>query len=450
MTLAHARALVVGLSVQEQPYTPEDDRAALQRLARWMLRFAPVVSPDTDGLLLDLSGCERLFDGEHCHVQKITAALTRLRLPHRLAVAPSYACARAVARYGLKPIVHISTDGVIAALAPLTVESLGVDAGVLDGLADVGIERIEHLLAIPRDELAARFGRGLLTRLDLALGNTAETLEPIRQQPRFEAVRTFDGPVKRVEIIEAAVVELLTALLGDLHVHDRGILSLIVEFHRIDVGPVDFTVTLTHPNRDCDHLWALLRPRLERVHLGFGVEEIYLRAVRTAPLPHRQTAFLRDESRDLADQTVALGELLDRLIDRLGVESVTRVRPAESYVPEQAFTQTALRRVETRASADADRSGIYPAHRPSQLFESPEPIRVISLVPDGPPMWLAWRGQSGNVVANSGPERIEFPWWTARGPAQRDYFEAEDEHGRRLWIYREDRVGQWYVHGQWV
>jgi 16S rRNA (cytosine967-C5)-methyltransferase len=31
----------------------------------------------------------------------------------------------------------------------------------------------------------------------------------------------------------------------------------------------------------------------------------------------------------------------------------------------------------------------------------------------------------------------------------RDYFEIEDEHGRRLWVYRELRSNRWFVHGQW-
>jgi protein ImuB len=90
------------------------------------------------------------------------------------------------------------------------------------------------------------------------------------------------------------------------------------------------------------------------------------------------------------------------------------------------------------------------AHRPAQLLDRPEAIRVMSLVPDGPPMWLDWRGQSGEVVAASGPERIAFPWWTPQLRTTRDYFEAEDEFGRRLWIYRDAQSNQWFVHGQWT
>jgi protein ImuB len=228
------------------------------------------------------------------------------------------------------------------------------------------------------------------------------------------------------------------------------VLVLEVELRRVDVGPVRLSVTLTHPNRDHAHLWTLLSPKLERAHLGFGVEEITLRAVRTGRWRGEQAAFLRDDAR--AGEPAALGELLDRLIDRLGPQAVTQIRAAETYVPEEAFVHaSAGTKTENRKpKAEISPAEIYSAHRPSQLLERPEAVRVMSLVPDGPPMWLDWRGQAGEVVAASGPERIAFPWWTPQLGTTRDYFETEDEFGRRLWIFRDARSNQWFVHGQWT
>ncbi len=65
LTVAHARALLPADDVVITPQQPERDQAALQTLARWALRFSPIVAADPpDGLRLDVAGCERLFGGE--------------------------------------------------------------------------------------------------------------------------------------------------------------------------------------------------------------------------------------------------------------------------------------------------------------------------------------------------------------------------------------------------
>src|SRR5690606_11104278 len=64
LTLAHARAIVGRHPLIEMEYQPAEDEKTLHRLARWALRYAPTVAPDPpDGLLLDITGCARLFGG---------------------------------------------------------------------------------------------------------------------------------------------------------------------------------------------------------------------------------------------------------------------------------------------------------------------------------------------------------------------------------------------------
>ncbi|QDV90586.1 DNA polymerase IV [Phycisphaerae bacterium RAS2] len=453
MTLAHARSLCAGLSVHDQPATPDEDAAVLRRLARWMLRFAPIVAPDDpDGLMLDIAGCEKLFGGEREHVGRIAAALRRWGLGPRLAVASTFACAWAVARYGKMETQWIADGGICEALSPLPVRALRVSAKTVESLRDVGIERIEHLFALPRDEMAARFGRELLHRIDQATGASGETIESVRLIRRFESSHVFDGPVRRLDIIEATTRELLSRLLKSLSVVHRGVRELTVELRRVDIEPQTLSLQLTYPNRDHAHLWKLLWPRLGRTHLGYGVTEIAVRAARSDRMKHEQAAFLRETARDASDEPTALGELVDRLIDRLGGEAVTKVQPAESYVPERAFAHVAVRAVTPKSSARSRRneSTANPADRPSQLFASPEPIRVMALVPDGPPVWLDWRGQSAEVVASAGPERIVSPWWNNGAAPPRDYYEVEDSQGRRLWVYRDGGSGNWFAHGQWM
>jgi len=461
MTLAHGRSLLAGTVVVDQPYTPDDDAASLRRLAEWMLRFAPVVSADgADGLMLDIAGCQHLFGGEREQVRKIDRVLCKWGIQPRLAVAPTVGCAWAVARFGKERVSWIAEENIEAAMSPLPIQALRIHPKIIEALADVGIERIEHLWSLPRDELVARFGNDLIRRLDQATGAVDETISPLQPGQPIEASRQFDGPVKRIEIIELALRKLLTDLMENLRNKEKGVLALAFELRRVDVQPVGLTIRLTHPNRDHKHLWSLLGPRLERVNLGFGVEEIVLRAVRTAPLPTRQASFLREAPGGDSHDHDALGELVDRFADRLGVSAVTRVQAAETYVPERAFVHAPVRDMaqtnsqisNLKFASRAKRREIrrYAAHRPSELFDKPESARVISLVPDGPPAWIEWQGQSAEIVTSLGPERIAFPWWTSEQPAIRDYYEIEDRHGRLLWIYRDVDAGGWFVHGQWI
>ena len=54
-----------------------------------------------------------------------------------------------------------------------------------------------------------------------------------------------------------------------------------------------------------------------------------------------------------------------------------------------------------------------------------------------------------------GPERIAPEWWADKpGTRLRDYYKVEDQHGLRLWIYREGVLGdlrgaepRWFLHG---
>ena len=99
----------------------------------------------------------------------------------------------------------------------------------------------------------------------------------------------------------------------------------------------------------------------------------------------------------------------------------------------------------------------------------PEPIIVsMAEVPDGPPPNMIWRRVKYRFVKASGPERIGMEWWLLPDPVPstrddapaaetatdmtRDYFVAEDEGGRRFWIFRDglyDRgtSPRWFLHG---
>jgi protein ImuB len=95
--------------------------------------------------------------------------------------------------------------------------------------------------------------------------------------------------------------------------------------------------------------------------------------------------------------------------------------------------------------------------RPVRFLSPPEPLSgVVALLPDLPPRRFTWRGRAYRVTRADGPERIHGEWWRRRAEAEavRDYFQVEDEDGRRFWLFRrgdgvDGRTGDlsWWMQG---
>jgi protein ImuB len=439
MPVTQARALFGVDAVRLEPHQPDRDRAALRAVAGWARRFSPLVAPDEpDGLLLDVTGCAAVFGGEEGLLRAARAGLRGLGFANRVAIAPTFGCAWAVARHGAGGIV--GAGGVREAVAPLPIAALRVDGDLVEALAEVGIDRVAHLLDMPRSTLPARFGERPLLRLDQALGQAIETIEPVRPLSPPAAERVFDGATDRPEAVELTARELLEEIAAALLERESGAREVEITLERSDLPPERLRISMGRPSRDARHLMKLLGPRLERVNLGFGVEGVRVRVVSSAKLRHDQTS--RWDDREGGDPR-ALAELVDTLSERLGAGRVLRVRGVESHLPERAFrAEPGVR--EPRPGPPA---GVTCQDRPTVLFGRPFPAEVIALTPDGPVHRVRWRGGDEAVRASVGPERIAPEWWRAPGPA-RDHFAVQTESGRWLWLARED--GRWLVRGVWA
>ena len=88
--------------------------------------------------------------------------------------------------------------------------------------------------------------------------------------------------------------------------------------------------------------------------------------------------------------------------------------------------------------------------RPSLLLPRPERIEVSAPVPDYPPILFRYKGEVHYIKKADGPERIEREWWIETGE-HRDYYQVEDEAGRRYWLFRsgysDAESSKWYLHG---
>ena len=444
MALGEARALFDADDLRIERHDPELDAKALSALAVWAQRFSPTVATDPpDGLLLDITGCERVFGGEPRLVERAGEAFRSLGFACRIATAPTFGGAWAFSRFGDQGVV---TDGELEhALAGLPVSALALDEETVAGLDEVGVGRIGELMRLPRSAVAARFGDGVLLRLDRATGDALETIEAFRPDPPPGVERLFDGPTGKLDAIELTVRGLLAELSGLLREREAGARLLVCDLERSDLEPARVSAELAHPSRDAKHLHALLWPAIEKTHLGFGVEAVRLCAPSIGPLRLTQLGAAGAHEGPGVEREV--GRLVDTLAARFGHNGVLRAGLRESWNPERAVEMRSV--VDRRKPVPARAVG---RDRPTWLFARPLAAKVVALTPDGPVHRVQWRGGDVETVECIGPERIEPEWWRGDGAA-RDYFAVRAVDGRWLWISRgthADSINHWSVCGVWA
>jgi protein ImuB len=444
MPLTQARVLVPGLEVREA--VPERDAALLERLAllaarRWTPRAA--VSGE-DGLWLDLSGVSHLFGGEERMCAMILRTCARAGLTARLAVAGTLGAAHALARFGGAPLILLPDGAEAEALAPFPLKALRLEEEVLTAAARLGIDRIGDLIAMPRGPLQRRFGNTLLKRLDQALGRAGEPLDPIVPEDPPAMLLRFQEPIGSAEAIAQALRDAMTRLMDDLGKAGLGVRLLRFACTRVDNQIEEARIGTARATRDGAHLLRLLLPKIETIDPGFGIERLELIAARVELLGAEAIPSELTGARPAPD----LALLIDRLAGRLGGRRLYRMSAVESDVPERSVRRIGV----------LGRPAGWPAWpRPARFLSRPEPLSgVVALLPDQPPRRFTWRGRAYRVARADGPERIHGEWWRRRAEAAavRDYFQIEDEDGRRFWVFRkgdgiDPRTGDlsWWLQG---
>lgn len=449
----------------------ERDLRALHAVGMWLMgRFSPIVALDPpEGLFLDVAGTERLFGDENDLCRAILGGMHRFGLGARIAVADTIGTAWAVSRFGQTPRTIVDSGEEGEALSDLPIDALRLpDPALADALRELGVERIHQLMELDRNRVAARFGADVGLRLDQALGRAFEPVTPLVYETPPVAERVFEGPVKQLAAVIQTAETLVYELSSDLARARRGLLEGKLVLKPSDLPARHVPVALARPSADAKHLWTMLKPKVDHVHLGFGIESMRFVAVRTGRLPTRQSSAFGLEAKAARDSSGRarvldkhIGELVDILAARLGIPAIVVPHEEATHLPERAFK---LKRPNEPRDSHQGRGaqGSAPAHhrsapRPSKLFDPPEPATFDLEDMHGAPQRIRWRGIAYRVRRVRGPERIARPWWDD-SPAWsdgsphtvRDYFRLETSCGRSLWTFREPKHGRAFIHGEWM
>lgn len=438
--LANARAIVSELDVV--PANQQADAALLAQLADWCDRFTPVVALDPpDGLFLDIAGTNHLFGDEKSILRKILHAFRSKDFAVQGAVASTALSAHALARYHDGCIV--AEKGEAKAVSPLPIEALQLDPTTTHAFRRAGLKTIGQAANRKRSEIVSRFGVATLSRIDEALGQGGRPITPRQPSPDYWKAQSFAEPVGTLDVIRAALQSIATNLCAVMEREGVGARHLEASFYRTDGTVRRIAVETGGPVRAVAIIDRLFHERLaalsDPLDPGFGFDVIRLAAIRVEAMDHAATSL--DTK---AQAQVEINFLADRLTARFGRECVVQFHPQDTHVPENAWRVTSAQiSHELQKSWQAIRVPHEAPRRPLRLFSRPEPVDIVQ----DPPR-LLWRKVSRIITRWEGPERIAMEWWQEKKPqTTRDYYRAEDEMGRRYWIYRSTNSAQWFLHG---
>lgn len=485
ISLRLAQAMAPGAFTAE--FNPRYDTTALYRFAFWAAtHLSPLVSLDQElvrawgknnfqtlsplnfGIVVDLTGSEKLHGDDEQIFNKVADFLRPHQLSARMAIAPTIGAAWGLARFGTTPATA-PANTLNTALAPLPIAALRVETQTVKALGELGIYSIGMLRELPKRTLLSRFGVQLLKRLDQASGAIEEYFFALNLPPAHFTERNFDPPLGNRKAIEITLNQLVLSLNSKLTKQGRQASRFLFRLSgRTPDGRRLVTaheLSLHFASSRPRHLSQILATFTDGVTFPGMVETITLSAASTEPIRRTQEILIGEESQ--ASFAREIGELLNSLALRLGASQLSQATLVATHLPEESFAY------KTAHSSTIEATNLAPAsipvrdisergitehgERPSYLLAKPEEIVVIALLPDRPPSWFRWRGGEHRVVQSSGPERLCGEWWSRpvqeptaqKQSVQRDYFRVQDDAGRWLWVFR-NRLNRWFVHGLWI
>jgi protein ImuB len=403
------------------------ERAALERLAAWCYQFSStVVIGDiplevqrlhTAVVWLEIGASLKLFNGFRRLLERLESELALLGYTYRLGIAPTLEGAALLACADIR-VAMTTAAALYARIRSLPVTRLALSSATLQQLQMVGIRTIGAALELPRASVAKRFGPETSNYFDRLVGALPDPRPVYRLPERYSAKFEFGFEVVSTEGLLFPAHRMLREFAGFLLGRDTAVQRFRLTLSHRGHPATELNVGMSTPERSTERFFALLREQLQRVTLPAATCELTLSADEFASPTALQTDLLNGQQQ----QSEEISHTLDRIAARLGEDHVYGLKTSADHRPEASWATSAVRE----------------QHRPWEF-----PARPLWLLPEPRPL------QNSPLGALSGrAERIESGWWEDKD-VQRDYYVLRTTSGAELWVFRDLKDANWYLHGFW-
>jgi protein ImuB len=419
MGTATARALADNIQLLERAPLAEQD--CLQQLCCWAYSITPSLHIcREDSLLLEVGSCLKLYQGLDPLLSRVRADLS--------CRAYSYCTGLAATPRAAWLLSHCEQDDyqqpLDQQLAPLPLKLLDEFPRQVDALAKAGLWSFGDILALPPQTLSRRCGREFSQRLQQITGTVEDRQTEFQPPTTFADDYWFGYEVKANQELQPAIQQLLQSLCQFLRNTQLQCQQVQWQLYGIKRELRSFEVRCSSPHSIWKEWHQLTQLKVEQLQLDIGVEGVGLRCETLVP-GNTQARDLFSQGR----QHEPLHSLLDRLQNRLGLQSVEKIACRDEHLPEYAGYSSH----DSHITPAADSA--YQGQRPFWLMPQPQALRHSH-------EQLYWNGQ---LTLLQGPERIEDNWWL--NAVSRDYYVASDPQGQQYWIFRDRLQNHWYIQG---
>lgn len=459
-----------------------------EALGWWALRYTPHVCWLDEGLMLEVSACERLWGGR---TQLMRQLLHENPAPGaRMSGAQGDTSLEALARMRLFGRGEKRPADMPAGL-PL--DTLSAARNHLELLARMGCRTWGEVAALPRAGLSRRFGAALRDALDIAWQQRPDSHAWLSLPEVFDQKLELPALADNASELMWSANRLLSALQIWLRMRQRGVRAFELQWtldlrrlNGVDLPPHEQVVVRTaQPVQDMAHLRRLLSEKLALTTLSAPANWLRLRSLETDPWAGASVSFLPEDNRK-GDK---LHEMVERLSARLGPQQVLMPVPQADHRAERTQNwEPALKRSRASATSSKEKKRAAPAASPpgttgaagtagtagaatpgrrpkTAPAATPADRQPDALYPGWllrEPLRLEMDGErpcyGGPLRKLVGPQKVEAGWWgdSKEGghPAVRDYYIAESAEAGLLWIYRERSAAsfatgevRWYLQG---
>ena len=464
MTVTQARATCGGLQLVDDE--PSLARQTLEALGEALLALSVTVDLDTPGAVyLHVPPSAKGADGLRAFGARAIAIATRQGLAARVGIADDRFTALVAARAGVTQrgeITIVPQGGAAKFLAPLPLSHLPVDPDVRRTLGLLGVRSMGDFAALPTPSVGRRWAGHATDLQALARGEDRAPLRGWMPVERVAEVVELDDEVTTLEPVQFVLRPLLERAVLRLAGRGKAVGKMVLTLE----GRTDSSEVTLAPARPADSvalLFDLARAALAERRITHAIERVGV------CVPAEGEAEPQGRVMDLfggaspAVQADGVDRAVARLTAAFGPGAAQGVALADAHRPEATFqlvpfsppvaraakiaksAQRAPRRRGGRVQAAAAAAVPLWAARPQtalRLLEKTVPL-VGMLVPGAQ---LVGAALALEVVAVSGPLRLDGDWWAATA-FDRDYFDVRTADGGRYWIYESRTDKRLFLHG---
>jgi protein ImuB len=365
----------------------------------------------------------------------------------RVAVSLAPICAEVAARYGKGALIEISPGSERDYLARHPVGVLEPSLALSSLLDGIGVESCGDLAKLDLESVEVRFGAegARLWRLSRA-DDSRRIFTSIPRALPSASLDWVDYTLRETE----RLVFIINALIGNIttELTSRGQCAreMTMIFSLANRESFEHLVRPARSTASHKAWMRLIRTHLERIALPDGVVGITIRVESVTGEVERQG--------DIFDRGFATAraaeETIAQLLDDQGSVVVTprntqhplidRRTEWVSQEPSQASARIQLRERVVKATAAPSLT--------LQLLPEPRRIAVTTKRRRDHQMPVQFRDKEWmTILSAAGPDRVSGGQWVES--YAREYFRCVTDDGMMVWLYRDARSDEWYLHGWW-